>query len=78
MKEKRFAPHEGLELHEILNFKNVCLTKAITMSLLVSDEELKGILQKDADTTKQHIEEIKAFMEKIQATDSTDPEVMRI
>lgn len=63
MEYRGIAPHETLELHEILNFKNVCLTKGITMSLLVSDSELKQILQQDKETTTRHIKEIKSLME---------------
>lgn len=58
------APHEGIELHEILAFKNVCLTKSVTMSPLVSDNELKSILQRDAETTAKHIRELKGVIEK--------------
>ncbi len=52
------APHEALELHELVTFKNVCATKAATMSALVKDEELKNLLQQDFDTTKGHIQEL--------------------
>lgn len=63
MNQNGMAPHESIELHELLTFKNVCLTKALTMSLLVSDEELKSILKQDAASTQEHIEELRAFLE---------------
>ncbi len=56
------APHEALELHELVTFKNVCATKAATMSALVKDEELKSILQQDFDTAKEHIQELNNLM----------------
>lgn len=68
MNQHGMAPHESIELHELLTFKNVCLTKAITMSLLVSDDELKSILKQDAASTQQHIEELKGFIEQSNMT----------
>jgi similar to spore coat protein len=63
MQQKGLAPHESIELHELLTFKNLCLTKAVTMSPLVSDCELKAILKQDVTTTQQHIKELKELME---------------
>lgn len=57
------APHESIELHELLAFKNVSLTKSVTMSKLVSDKELKAILQQDAVTCQQHIRELGNLLE---------------
>ncbi|WIG48959.1 DUF892 family protein [Bacillus halotolerans] len=48
-----YGLHETLELHELLTFKNLCLTKSSTMTGLVQDEELKSILEQDAQKTKQ-------------------------
>jgi similar to spore coat protein len=56
------APHETYELHELLTFKNTCLTKAATMSQLVDDPNLKGILQQDVDKTSSQVQRIKQFM----------------
>lgn len=63
MKNQCIAPHESIQLHEILTFKNLCLTKSLTMSKLVSDEELKGILNQDAISGEEHIKELKTLME---------------
>jgi similar to spore coat protein len=63
MLKQQLAPHECMELHEILAFKNVCLTKSVTMSALVSDNELKSILQQDTSTTERHIRELKGLLE---------------
>ncbi|NRD76261.1 hypothetical protein HPT25_02020 [Bacillus sp. BRMEA1] len=59
---KFLALHETLELHELLAFKNLCLTKAATMSGLAQDEELKAILLEDAAIGSGHIEEIQRFL----------------
>lgn len=54
----KLAPHEAFELHELLTFKNVCATKASSMSALVNDEELKTIMQQDLTTSQGHIKEL--------------------
>ncbi len=56
------ALHETLEVHELLTLKNLCLTKATTMSGLVQDEELKNLLSADVDTGKQHIQQLQEFL----------------
>lgn len=64
MDKQCVAPHETIQLHELLTFKNLCLTKSVTMSPLVSDSKLKLILQQDASTNHQHIKELRDLMEK--------------
>lgn len=56
------TPHEALELHELVTFKNICATKSASMSALVKDEELKGILQQDFTVSKGHIQELQNLM----------------
>lgn len=63
MDKQCIAPHESIQLHEILTFKNLCLTKSLTMSKLVSDEELKSILNQDATLGEEHVKELKTLME---------------
>ncbi|MDP4110445.1 MAG: hypothetical protein Q8878_10510 [Bacillota bacterium] len=52
------APHETIELHELLTFKDLCLTKSAAMSSLASDDELKQMLQNDALLSQQHVMEL--------------------
>ncbi|ULT56589.1 hypothetical protein L1999_26725 [Neobacillus drentensis] len=54
--------HETIDLHELLTFKSLCLTKSTTMSALVQDEELKTILANDAAAGQQHIEQLQQFL----------------
>jgi similar to spore coat protein len=62
---KGLAPHEILEVHELLAFKNVCATKSATARGLVSDPELKQLLQQDLDATQQHIQELRDIVANI-------------
>ncbi|MDQ0159749.1 hypothetical protein [Alkalibacillus salilacus] len=61
--EGKLALHERLELHEILTFKNICLTKAATMQGLVGDEQLKEILSMDVTKGKNHVEQLTHLLE---------------
>ena len=70
MDEQSLTINESIQLHEILTFKNLCLTKSITMSPLVSDDELKSIIQQEITVAKAHIEELRGFMEKLSTTTS--------
>lgn len=60
--QKRLAPHELLELHEILTFKTQCATKASAMLSMAKDPEVKTLLQNDISSTKQHIQQLEEFL----------------
>ncbi len=62
MDQKTIAPHETIQLHELLTLKNLSLTKSTTMFPLVKDEELKSILQNDISECRQHITELSGLM----------------
>ncbi|WP_174731440.1 hypothetical protein [Mesobacillus harenae] len=54
--------HETLDLHEILTFKNLCVTKSALMSKLVQDDELKQILENDAASGYQEIQQLQGLI----------------
>jgi similar to spore coat protein len=60
---KTIAPHEALEIHELVEFKNLCAAKSATMSGLVKDEELKNLLQQDFTTSQGHIKALQNLMQ---------------
>ncbi len=64
MTQQTLAVHETLELREMLTFKNVCLTKAKTMQGLVSDDELRTLLQADVQKTVKNIQELQGLLAK--------------
>ncbi|WAH39457.1 hypothetical protein [Alicyclobacillus dauci] len=66
MAEQGFATHETMEVHELLVFKNVCMTKSVTMQSLVSDNELNGLLDTCAQTDKRHIEDLQGLLSQVQ------------
>ncbi|MCY9697905.1 hypothetical protein [Paenibacillus alginolyticus] len=57
-----YALHETLEVHEIVAFKTVCLTKAKTMKLLVSDPALNEILQQDVYLSTRQLQELETIL----------------
>lgn len=59
---KYLGLHETLDVHELLSFKNLCLTKATTMSVLAQDPQLKAILSEDISTGIQHIQQLQQFL----------------
>lgn len=62
MHREDLALHETLEIHEIINFKTVAMTKSKTMQLLVSDPHLKELMQKDVDQTSKAVEELQQLI----------------
>ena len=64
MNQPTLAPHESLDLHEMLNFKTLCLAKSKLMQGLVFDQELKALMQKDVEQSSKAIAEIQAVYAK--------------
>lgn len=64
MDNKGLAPNESIQLLELMTLKNLTLTKSVTMSPLVTDPVLKGILQNEVNACQAHIKELQALMDK--------------
>jgi similar to spore coat protein len=60
------ALHETLELHELLAFKTVCMTKSSTMQALVSSDELKAIMQQDVNNSAEAIRDLQGLLSRAQ------------
>jgi similar to spore coat protein len=61
MQQQPLAPHEALDLHELLNFKTLCLSKSKLMQGLVFDQDLRALMQKDVDQALQEIADLQAL-----------------
>ncbi len=68
--QQSLAPNETMQLHELLTLKSLSLTKSITMSPLISDEELKTIIKNDIQKSQQHIKELREYLEQSMIADS--------
>lgn len=61
----KHAMHEMLEVHEMTAFKTLCMTKSKTMQILVTDPELKQILQQDVTLSQQQLQELSGVLSKV-------------
>jgi similar to spore coat protein len=59
-----YALHEVLDIHELATFKTICLTKAKTMQMLVSDSQLKQLMQLDAQLSTTQLQELGSILNK--------------
>ena len=59
----KLAPHEKIELHELLSFKTVGCTKASTMKGLVSDNDLKDLMSDEVKIGKKHLTELQGLLQ---------------
>ncbi|KAA0546968.1 hypothetical protein FZW96_13350 [Bacillus sp. BGMRC 2118] len=57
-----YALHEVLEVQEMTAFKTICLTKSKTMRALVSDPQLKAIMQNDVDISTRQLQEFASIL----------------
>ena len=63
MDHQTLAAHEAVDLHEIVNFKTLCIAKSKLMQGLVFDQELKDLMQKDVQQSIQALTELQAVYE---------------
>nr|AYQ72244.1 spore coat protein [Cohnella candidum] len=61
----RMAPHETMEVHEMVNFKTLCLAQSKLMQGIVFDRDLKHLMQKDVEVTMRHLDQLKGLYAKI-------------
>jgi len=61
MHQSQLAPHESMELHELLNFKTLCLAKSKLMQGLVFDQELRALMQKDVDLSIKAVDTLRGL-----------------
>jgi similar to spore coat protein len=59
---KTVGVHETLEVHELLTFKNLCLTKSTAMTALAQDDQLQQLLSNAARMDRQNIEDLQGFL----------------
>ncbi|MFP7230935.1 spore gernimation protein GerQ [Bacillus subtilis] len=64
MDHQTLAAHEAIDLHEIVNFKTLCVAKSKLMQGLVFDQDLKDLMQKDVQQSIQDLTELQAVYER--------------
>lgn len=62
MFQEHLAPSETMQVHEILNFKTICMTSSKMMEGVVFDQELKALLERDVQQSIQDIGELQKLL----------------
>ncbi|WP_370670820.1 spore coat protein [Alicyclobacillus acidiphilus] len=62
----RLGSHEMMELHELLNFKTICAAKAKAIDGLVTDEQLKALVQQDLQQSLKALDELQTLLGRAQ------------
>jgi similar to spore coat protein len=60
MAKSQLAFHETMEIHELLNFKTICMVQSKMASGLVFDQDLKALLEKDVQQSMVAINQLKS------------------
>jgi len=61
---QKLADHESMDLHEVINFKTLCLAKSKLMQGLVFDQELRALMQKDVEQSMQALGELQKIYQR--------------
>ncbi|WP_420839221.1 spore coat protein [Clostridium yunnanense] len=64
LEQQTFAPAETMQLHELLNFKTICMTTSKMMEGVVFDQELKALLEKDVRLSISAINDLQVLLGK--------------
>ncbi|MEH7444885.1 spore gernimation protein GerQ [Bacillus sp. JJ1122] len=64
MDKQILADHESLDLHEVINFKTLCLAKSKLMQGLAFDQDLRALMQKDVEQSMQALKELQAIYQR--------------
>ncbi|WP_366248585.1 spore coat protein [Terribacillus aidingensis] len=63
---QQLAPHETMEVHELLNFKTTSVMKAKFLQGVVFDQKIKQLMERDVETSVRQIRELEELYSKSQ------------
>ena len=61
MMNENLSRHEMMDLHEILNFKTICMTTSKLMQGIVFDQDLKAHMEKDVQQSLKAVNELRTL-----------------
>ena len=64
MTRNQLTFHESMEIHELLNFKTICMTTSKLTQGIVFDQELKALLDKDVQQSIQSVKTLEGLLAK--------------
>ncbi len=56
--------HESMEVHELLNFKTICMATSKLAQGVVFDQELKALLDKDVQQSMEDVRILESLLSK--------------
>ena len=62
MNQSSLAPHEALDMHELMSSKTVCLTEAKARLKLVQDPALKTLIEQEIQQTTNAITQMQTIL----------------
>ncbi|KZB91160.1 spore gernimation protein GerQ [Bacillus sp. VT 712] len=65
MDHQKLANHESLDLHEVINFKTLCIAKSKLMQGLVFDDDLRALMKKDVEQSIKALEELQVVYQRV-------------
>ena len=66
MTQQNMSLHEAMEIHELLNFKTICMTTSKLIQGVVFDQDLKALLGKDVQQSMQAVNVLQGLLSKTQ------------
>lgn len=66
MTQQNLTLHETMEIHELLNFKTICMTTSKLIQGVVFDQDLKALLGKDVQQSMQAVNALQGLLSKTQ------------
>jgi len=64
MDRQCLALHETMQVHEMLNFKTICMATSKMMQGVVFDQELKALMAKDVDQSIMSVAALQNLLSK--------------
>jgi similar to spore coat protein len=64
MERQSLAPNETMQIHEMLNFKTICMTTSKMMEGVVFDQDLKALFEKDVKQSIVAINDLQNLLAK--------------
>ncbi|MCX7749741.1 MAG: spore coat protein [Clostridia bacterium] len=64
MTDQGLALHEIIEIHELLNFKTIGMTKSKMMQGLVFDQDLKALMEKEVQQSQKAINNLQSLLQR--------------
>lgn len=64
MTQPSLSPHETMEISELLNLKKVCMTQSKLMKDMISDQDLKTLMEKDLQQAEKATTDLQGLLAK--------------